>query len=83
MHIDKEELAGSPVAGLMPQMRGEQLVGTPAAGPMAQIQDEQFAGDLATGLAGNAAPSRSHESYSLCKMTQRGSPWGNPILARS
>jgi len=73
-----EVLTGSPVAGLMAQMWDEQLVGKPAAGLMEQIQVEQFAGDLAAGLAGTPAPSRAHQSFSQCKMTQ----CPNPNLAR-
>jgi hypothetical protein len=77
--MQNEEFAGSPMAGLVAQMRDEQLAGTPAAGPMAWTQDEQFAGHLAAGLGGNGALSRSRESFSQCKMTQ----CPNPNLARS
>jgi hypothetical protein len=79
-----EELARSPVAGPMAQIRDEQSGGTPAEGlpVMEKIQDELFAGGLAAGLARTGAPSRSHESFSRCKMTQRPNPCPNPNLAR-
>ena len=63
----------------MAQMRDEELVGAPVAGLMEQIQDEQLAGDLAAGLAGTGAPSRAHQNFSQCKMTQ----CPNRNLARS
>jgi hypothetical protein len=81
--MQDDGLAGSPVAGLMAQMRDEQLAGTPAAGPMEQILGEQVAGDLAAGLAGTGAPSRAHRSFSQCKMTQCPNPNPNPNLSRS
>ena len=75
-----EELEKSPAAELMAEIRDEQLAGTPAAGLMEELQDEQLpeAGDLAAGVAGTGAPSRAHQSFSRCKMTQRP----NPNLAR-
>ena len=78
--MQDEELDKSPAAGLMVEIRDEQLAGTPAAGLMEEIQEEQLpvAGDLAVGLAGTGAPSRAHQSFSRCKMTQRP----NPNLAR-
>jgi hypothetical protein len=81
--MQDDGLAGSPVAGLMAQMRDEQLAGTPGAGLMEQIHGEQAAGDLAAGLAG--APSRAHRSFSRCKMTQcpNLNPNPNPNLSRS
>ena len=54
----------------MAQMLDEQWAGTPAAGLMERIKDEQLAGDLAAGIAGTGAPSRSHQNFLLCKMTQ-------------
>ena len=54
----------------MALMRDENLGGKPAAGLMEQIQDEQFAEDLAAGIADSGAPSRAHQSFSQCEMTQ-------------
>jgi hypothetical protein len=79
--IQDEKLTGTPAAELMAQMRDEQPAGTRVAGLMEQIQGEQLAGDLAAGLAGSGsgAPSRAHQSFSQCKMTQ----CPNPNPARS
>jgi hypothetical protein len=76
--MQDEELAGSPVAGLMAQMQDEKLAGTPAAGPMEQIQGEPLVGDLAAVLAGTGAPSRAQRSFSQCKTTHCPNPNPNP-----